>query len=216
MLSVTTFVVSVALCISQTDAKPNIPEPVQQVIEKSLIGEMSFEGTYGGKTFTGEESWRWANDKTTAIIEGFIEMDGVKLPYTSLAGWEASNKALLVTGFFAGGDISTTRWTEFSADLWKGRIVGTFQGRTYESAAKIEFKPDSVRYEDTTDGKPWISVAKRKPAPKPPSHYENLKGLEQFVGSWEAKDPDGNTTSWTFKWACDKKHPGKSGHGNCH
>ncbi len=204
MLSWTTLVVSVAVCMGQAEAKPGIPAEVQQAIEKHLIGESAFEGTFGGKKFTGEESWRWASDKSTAIIEGFIEMDGAKLPYTSLAGWETSKKALLVTGFFAGGDIGTTRWTEFSADSWQGRITGTFEGRTYESAAKIEFKPDSVRYEDTTDGKPWISAAKRKPAPKPPSHYEHLKGLEGFLGSWEAKHADGSTSTWTFKWAYDK------------
>jgi hypothetical protein len=204
MLSVTTILVSVTLCIGQVEAKPGMPAPVQQALEKHLMGGLVFEGTFGDKKFTGEESWRWANDKSTAIIEGFIEMDGVKLPYTSVAGWEASTKALLITGFFAGGDTATTRWTEFSTDVWKGRIVGTLEGKAYESAAKMEFKDDSVRYEDTTAGKPWISVGTRKPAPKAPSHYEHLKNLEAFIGAWEAKEADGSTTTWTFKWAYDK------------
>lgn len=213
MFSATTLFVSVALCLGQTDTNNVMPDTVRQVLEQQFLGDLTIEGTFGGKPFAGEETWRWASDRSTAIIEGVIVMDGAQLPYTSVAGWEASGQVLVVTGFFSGGDVATTRWSSFSADGWKGRIVGTFEGRPYESSAQIEFKPDSMRYEDTTDGKQWISVAKRKATPQvvPRDQHEIpdavAKELDYFVGDWTIEGNIGGKSlqgQWCARWAPQK------------
>ena len=138
MLSLTAFIVASSLVIGQTETKVAMPTELQQQIEKQFIGSWIFEGTYDNQKVSGTESWKWVNGKSCLIIEGSLEMDGQRFQSTSLAGWESDKKSLVVTGF-GGGDSWTTRWTEFSPGGWKGQISGVYQGKAYESPAKIEF-----------------------------------------------------------------------------
>ena len=188
MVSLTALVMVSSMVVGQAEAKTAMPAELQQQIEKCLIGDWIYEGTFGDQKINGEEFWKWANDKSCVIIEGVVVMNGQKVPYTSLAGWEANKKALIVTGFFSGGDTGTTCWTEFSPGEWKGRISGTYQGQAYEAPAKIEFLKDSNRYEDTTAGKPWVTVGKRCASGEQEAGEKAFKAYADLAvgGTWVA------------------------------
>jgi hypothetical protein len=46
-------------------------------------------------------------------------------------------------------------------DKWTGRGSSTYEGTQWDSPATLEFKENSLRYEDVTNGKPWVGVYTR-------------------------------------------------------
>ena len=192
MMSLAAIVVASSLVVGQAETKAAMPTELQQQIEKQLVGNWAYEGTYDKQKFSGTELWKWVNGKSCLIIEGTLEMDGQRFQSTSVAGWDSAKKSLVVTGF-GGGDTWTTRWTEFSPEGWKGQISGVYEGKAYESPAKIEFLKDAVRYEDTTVGKPWVSVG-RRPGPTEQTGAEKVfKAFADIAvgGTWVPTDDDG-------------------------
>jgi hypothetical protein len=194
MVSLTALVVASSMMIGQAAPKTAMPTEVQQQIDSHLIGNWVVSGKFGDQEFSGTETWRWQNGKTSLLIEGTLEIGGERFQSTSLAGWDANKKALVVTGFVSG-DTWTTHWTEFSPEEWKGRISGVYEGTPYDSPAKIQFLKDSVRYEDTTSGKPWVSIGTR-PGPAEQNKAEKVfKAFADFAvgGKWVPLDDDGKS-----------------------
>lgn len=194
MVSLTALVLASSMMIGQAASKTAMPPEVQQQIDTQLVGHWSFTGTFGDQKFHGTETWRWQNGKTSLIIEGILEIGGERLLSTSLAGWDVNKKALVVTGF-GGGDTWTTHWTEFSPEEWKGRISGVYEGKPYDSPAKIQFLKDSVRYEDTTNGKPWVSVGTRPGSAEQSKGEKAFKAFADFAvgGKWVPLNDDGKS-----------------------
>lgn len=114
----------------------------------------------GGPVCAGNESWRWGAGKSALIIEGCFVEGGKRSPYTCVAGWEPGRASLVVTAYTSDGNMWVNRWAEFLPQGWQGTITGTNEGQAYESPCRIVFLEDSVRYEDTTTGKPWVSIGK--------------------------------------------------------
>ena len=65
-------------------------------------------------------------------------------------------------GFNDLGETGTSEWDKISADKWTGNGSGIYRGEPWKSPAKLEFKKNWQRYEDSTDGKPWIATFTRK------------------------------------------------------
>ncbi len=161
MLSSATCVIISSLLIGQAGGDRMMPASLQKQIDQRCIGTWAIRTTFGDERFGGGETWKWSGNKSTVVIEGYSLVKGKKSHYTCLAAWDPENKSLVIRGFAADGDSWVNRWTGFSPQGWTGRIEGTFEGQKYESAAKVDFQPDEIRYEDSTAGKPWISIAKR-------------------------------------------------------
>ncbi len=147
------------------DTKPTqMPAELSKQIDECLIGEWTYEVSWGDKKFTGEETTRWIGRKIGILIQGHLMASGKRTNYVMLQGWDGSAKAIVGRGFTSDGEASTGCWTDFSKDRWTGHGEGIYQGKRWESPSKLEFLKDSLRYEDTTHGKPWIAIYKRKPA----------------------------------------------------
>jgi hypothetical protein len=143
----------------------NVPMPVelQQQIDERIIGERTYEVAWGEKKYTGEEKTRWIGRKSGILTQGFVVEDGERVNYVVLQGWDGNTEALVGRGFNSNGETWAESWTEFSKEKWTGHGEGIYQGKRWKSPAKLEFLKDSTRYEDITDGKPWVSVSKWKP-----------------------------------------------------
>lgn len=131
-----------------------LPAPFKKQME-SMEGSWTFEGTQGARTFSGEETIRLVNNGAALLQEGFFDLgDGNKEHYVILSGWDGTERSLLVRGFTSDG----VTWT----GVWKGLDDGVWKGTASGSPATFEVGEDSMRYEDSGDGTPWVSEFTRK------------------------------------------------------
>lgn len=224
MLSYAGMLLLASMAVGQ-DAKPTMmPTDLRKQIDERLIGEWTYEVTWGEKKYIGEETTRWIGRKMGILIQGHLMVDGKRTGYVMLQGWDGNANAIVGRGFTSDGEASTGCWTDFSKEKWTGHGEGMYQGKKWESPSKLEFLKDSQRYEDTTHGKPWIAVYKRKSAPAEKTRGSSVSGsergsvpkavleqLEFMVGSWKETTADESaegaperTLTHTRKWA-----PGK-------
>ena len=67
---------------------------------------------------------------------------------------DGSKETVHVRGFTSDGYSWTGEWKKLSKGKWEGTASG--------KPATFELKGDSMRYEDSTDGTPWLSEFSRK------------------------------------------------------
>ncbi len=162
MLSCAAFLMAVSMAAAPEEELATMPADLRRQIDERMIGECTYEATWGDKKITGEEMTRWAGGKTGVVIQGHSTLGGKKSNYVVLMGWDAAENAFVSHGFNSEGETWTSRWTKFSGDKWEGKGEGIYQGKRWESPATLEFEKDSTRYEDVTDGKPWVAIYTRK------------------------------------------------------
>lgn len=139
-----------------------MPAHVQEQIEKHIIGEWTYKGSWGDKRFSGEDRVRWADGKAAVITEGEEDLGGKKNKYVYVMGWDGESQKLVGHGFNDAGETYHFEWTQLSANTWTGNGYGIYRGEPWKSPAKYEFKDNWQRYEDTTDGNPWVAEFTRK------------------------------------------------------
>lgn len=167
-----------------------MPADLRAQIDAQFIGDWTWEVAFGDDKYQGEESFTWAGGKAWVVQRGYALVDGQKESYECLIGWRSDEKALVFSAHSANGDYSVTRWTAFSSDGWTGEGSGIYMGKPWKSPAKLDFKGDLVRYEDTTDGKPWVKILRRKqPAAQTEVKVPEavLAEMEYLVGEWETE-----------------------------
>lgn len=164
MISLSAIVAASAVILGQAPTDSAMPEALRTQIQDRLIGVTVFDATYDNQKITGTECWRWGGNTSALIIEGRFVENGKENLFTSLGIWDAGKSSLSVTSYAQSGDSWTTCWTTFTDEEWQGRISGVFQGQQYDSPAKLTFLKDTLRYEDTTVGKPWVSIGRRPEA----------------------------------------------------
>lgn len=148
------------LALAQEGA--TFPAKLQKQIDESVIGEWTYEGSWGEKKFSGEDRSRWTARKTAVLSVGFEMANGKRVNYVNLMGWDGEAKKLVHRGFNSNGETWSGEWSVLTKTKWTGKGAGLYDGKKWESAATLEFKKDWQRYEDVTDGKPWIAVSSRK------------------------------------------------------
>ena len=160
--------VLLSLTISAGEEKTPIamPPAVRKQINQHIIGQWTQRVTWGDQVMEGEETIRWTKGRAGLILQGYLVADGKRTDYAALIGWDSVQKAIVGHSVNTDGETGTTRWTEISADGWKGHGEGVFQGERWQSDTKLAFGEESNQYEDVTLGKPWIAVFKRKPKPE--------------------------------------------------
>ncbi len=148
------------LALAQEGAK--FPAKLQKQIEEMMIGEWTWEGSWGDKKLSGEDRVRWVARKTGLLSVGFEMSDGQRVEFVSLMGWDAEAKKLVYQTFDSDGGTWSGEWSELTADKWTGKGQGVYKGVRWNSATTLKFNKDGQRYEDVTDGKPWIAEYSRK------------------------------------------------------
>jgi hypothetical protein len=166
MLSCAALLLTVSMVTAQEGKVTTMPAELRTQIEEQMIGQWSFQATWGDKRMNGEVTMRWAGRKTGVVSQGYMNTDGKKINYVVLLAWDGVEGAMVSHGFTSDGETGTTHWTKFSKDKWTGHGSGIYQGVKWKSPTTLEFKKDSSRYEDVTDGKPWVAVYTRKPKTK--------------------------------------------------
>jgi hypothetical protein len=122
---------------------------------ESMVGSWTFKGTDGDRKFSGAETIRLTNNKTAILQEGYFDLvEGKKEHYVILSGWDGSKETVHVRGFTSDGYSWTGEWKKLSNGKWEGTAS--------KKPATFELKGDSMRYEDSSDGTPWISEFSRK------------------------------------------------------
>ncbi len=148
-------IIALGLFNSSTSAQEvsQIPAHVRKHME-SMVGSWRFQGRQGTRTFSGAEKIRLINNKTALLQEGFFELTGGnKEHYVILSGWDGNKKSMLVRGFTTDGITWDGEWKTLKDGTWEGTASG--------GPAKFDVKKDTMRYEDSGDGTPWISEFKR-------------------------------------------------------
>ena len=163
MLSCATLLIGLSVVTApEANVSTTMPAELKEHIDQRMIGQSTYQGQWGAKKFNGAETTRWTRRKTGILIQGHCVMDGKRSSYVVLMGWDGGERDLIARGFNSDGETFTSRWTKFSKDKWTGHGEGVFQGLRYDSPATLEFRAGGSRYEDTTDGKPWVAEYTRK------------------------------------------------------
>jgi hypothetical protein len=166
MLSCAALLLTVSMVTAQEGKVTTMPAELRTQIEEQMIGEYAYQVTWDDKKMNGEETIRFVGRKTGVLIQGHMIADGKRVNYVLLLAWDGVEGAMVGHSFTSDGETGTTHWTKFSKDKWTGNGSGIYQGKRWESPTTLEFKKDSIRYEDVTDGKPWVGVYTRKPKTK--------------------------------------------------
>ena len=144
-------IIVLLLLSSSTSAQEmsQAPPHVQEHME-SMVGSWKFNGRQGARKFSGAEKIRLVNNKTALLQEGYFDLtDGGKEHYVILSGWDGSKNSMLVRGFTTDGITWDGEWKTLKGGKWEGTASG--------GPAKFEVNKDTMRYEDSGDGTPWIS-----------------------------------------------------------
>ena len=140
-----------------------MPKEVKNRIRDHMIGQWTAQATWGDDKSEGEHRIRWSSGRSCVIEQiTFSDKDG-KAQQTNLWGWDLATKSIMIYGFTSRGDQFVMQFNDLSNDKWTGHGKGTFQGKEWKSPASVELTKDSIKYEDTTEGKPYVLVLKRKP-----------------------------------------------------
>lgn len=148
-----------------TASKPGVsamPAELRKQIDDHVIGEWSYAGNWGDQRLNGEERVTWRAGKAGVLYVGHEVIDGKRENYVVVMGWDGEARKLICHGFLENGETTTTEWTRFSNRKWAGQWMGAYRGVKSGSPATLEFKDNWQRYEDETDGKPWLAVFTRK------------------------------------------------------
>lgn len=136
-----------------------MPADVRQKLSR-VAGYTVSEVEWGDKTMKIETDGDWT-PQGYSLVRQFTIAGGADPVYgTSVISWDVASKCLLSFNVYSNGDHDTTRWTDVDGDTWTGKGTGLFFGTPWESATKLTWRDGGVTYEDTTDGKPFISVTK--------------------------------------------------------
>jgi hypothetical protein len=163
MLSCATLLIGLSVVTApEANVTTTMPAELREQIDQRMIGQVTYQGTWGAKKFKGEETTQWVRRKTGILIQGYLVTDGKRSNYVILMGWDGGERILVARGFNSEGETWTSQWTKFSKDKWTGHGSGVYQGAKWDSPSTLEFRAGGSRYEDTTDGKPWVAEYTRK------------------------------------------------------
>jgi hypothetical protein len=66
-----------------------MPTERQRQIDERMIGQCTYEVTWGDKKYKGPETTRWAGRRTGILVQGHVTMDGKRSNYVLLMGSDA-------------------------------------------------------------------------------------------------------------------------------
>ena len=69
----TTLFLVASIAAAQDGKSTGMPAELRKHIDEHVIGEWTYEGSWGDKKFTGEERISWTAGKTAVISEGYEE-----------------------------------------------------------------------------------------------------------------------------------------------
>jgi hypothetical protein len=179
-----------------------MPDRIRKAFDQNIIGNWQFTTEFGGQTTKQLVVNKWLPGKTAALGINFdVEGDEPSAAY-SLLGWDQASKAIISHGFGSAGNTWTITYDKVSNTIWEGHGVGTWKGQEWKSPAKIEWSNDGFRYEDITEGKPFIITGKRLSAGDP---EVALKHFGDFMaGTWTRTD-ESQERVHKYTWGLKRK-----------
>lgn len=201
----------VATCLCSTlglllvnTAVAELPAEVRKLFDEQFAGEWDSVTTWGDQRIQGHSSISWNVGGMSLTAKGTMTDASGVAHITELMGWDATSNSIVFQGFDSQGNSWTIRYSKPSAGSTLeliGQGSGTYAGKKWESPIKLTFSSSGFRYEDTTDGKPFVSVGTRAKPTSTPTNAQ-LSGLDWWIGSWSANGtlPDGKTFKGTFVW----------------
>ena len=178
----------VTACLVSPAPGQGMPENIRQQIDQHLIGRWSSQLDFDGKTTSERFTYRWANARKKNSLLFSLTTEGYT--GTQIGFWDAEKKHFVFQAQTSRGDHFVTVFNKFAEDKWSGHGSGIFDGKVWDSDASLSW-PDanSLHYEDLTDGKPWVSKAKRVAKSQPAGNFDEKKVLgevEATLRQWEA------------------------------
>lgn len=210
----TAILLAACMTVGQTDG--GMPKEIRQHIDEHMVGEWRTQTTWGDKTVEGRIRSRWANGNKAVISEAFgLGFDGEDVYVTTVLGWDANAKCLVEYNVTSEGEHWNYHWTNLSSDEWSGQGSGVFNGKDWSSPAKIQWAADGARYEDVTEGKPFVIVTKRRPTSRQRQDEPTAKdyiAMQQnyFAGEWITKGIEGEGAGTVGTWTCRLDSSGTS------
>lgn len=178
---------TLGLCLVNT-AMAELPSEIRKLFEEQFEGEWDSVTTWGNQRLQGHNSVSWNVGGMSLSGKGTMTDASGVAHVTELVGWDATSNSIVFQGFDSQGNSWTIRYPKPAGGNiteWTGVGSGTYAGKKWESPTKLTFSKDGFRYEDTTDGKPFISIGTRtKPVSTPVN--AQLSGLDWKLGSWTA------------------------------
>jgi hypothetical protein len=216
MLSSAVFVLAASMAVGQTNS--SMPKDVRQQIDRHLIGEWTSQTTWGDQSASGEHRSAWTDGGQCVITEQVgSDFDGSTVHATTVLGWDAAKKCLVDFTITSKGEHWGYRWTDLKQDGWAGEGTGVYQNNEWSAPATLRFGEDGNRYEDVTEGKPFVIVWKRKAtyvASEDVATADDYIAMQTnyFCGEWSIQGLEGDGVGSNGTWICRLDSTGRSFH----
>ena len=179
-----------------------MPDRIRKTFEEHIIGAWEFTTVFDGQTTKQLVVNKWLPGKS-AIFGINFDVEGKESSAAySLEGWDEASKTIVGHGFGSSGGTWSVTYDKVGDKLWEGSGVGTWKGKEWRSPAKIEWTNNGFRYEDTTEGKPFIITGRRLSAGDPETALKNFADF--MAGTWIRTD-EGQERSHSYTWGLKKK-----------
>lgn len=177
-----------AVCVSTVAAAGDMPAKVKQIFA-DRIGHWASTTTWNGTTDRSVLTNTWAMDKRSILCKWtMLQSDGL-FDATEIISWDSAKDAVVVHGTSTRGDYWISTYDKQAGNIWSGHATGMWNGKPWESPIKIEWSENGWRYEDTTEGKPFVSVGKRVEVAATATARDHMKAMKGFLGTWKVTRP---------------------------
>lgn len=200
-----TVLISLALwCIAIQPVAAQIPDEIRNHFNEHIVGSWINETTWGKEKITGHSMNAWDEIAMTVRSVGYAADSKGQLLISETHGWDPFNKEWVSHGFDSRGSSWTVRWKQDQRNdstRWVGTGAGVYDGKKWESATKLIFNKNEARYEDTTDGLPFVTISKRKDKVGNGTMPDTIRQMidRNYVGSWSFKSNyDGGLGEGTY------------------
>ncbi len=116
---------------------------------------------------------------------------------TSQARWDEEKNAVVYHGVVSRGDYWTVVYDKHSKDTWTGSGVGRWDGQVWQSNTRIDWKDDSFRYEDITQGEKFVIEGSRV---KPMDVQTAIKEFADFMAGTWTRTEEGVERCHEYEW----------------
>ena len=177
----------IVLIFASASFAEGMPERIQKHLDDHLIGRWKITTRWKNEVQEAKNELKWSPQRNTVIGEWTPVGDDQSGASTQVISWDPQTEEVVFSGFSATSGYYVMRYGELDENKWTGKGTGFWEGKEWESPVSIQWKDNEYRYEDISDGEPFVEIGKRMPA-SDKALFEKLSELMlRGGGQWAGK-----------------------------
>ena len=145
----------------RTAGAQEVPDHVKQRLEW-MLGNWESTNTWDGTESHSINTTRRSDDNAGVVIE-FTTFDSRgSVDGLESVCWDDTLNAVVYHGVTSRGDYWKVVYDKHAEDEWSGHGTGRWSEGVWDSDTRLEWATDGFRYEDETQGKPFVIVGRKR------------------------------------------------------